>query len=202
LFSRDRKFRKFGTSRSTFALKILCFSALILICIHDYVPERVDRLNGRSFTQNLTAYLFTSSAQEKVDGPVVRAPKKSDQNLISRAPPFFGKHIKPLVPAAFAVVCTHSSFKEGSRQAGGRSLEQLLNLYHNIIKIMLYQPHLWDNGMKKKRPDYLFRNKHKSQRAFIQHANLRTFIERQITIYTIDCKTTGWPGLRTMGAFV
>jgi hypothetical protein len=29
------------------------------------------------------------------------------KNLLSRAPPCFGKHGKPLVPAAFAVVSTH-----------------------------------------------------------------------------------------------
>jgi hypothetical protein len=36
-----------------------------------------------------------------------------DQNVLSRAPPCFGRHVKPLVPVAFAVVSTHSSFKEG-----------------------------------------------------------------------------------------
>jgi hypothetical protein len=44
--------------------------------------------------------------------------RKGDQNLLSRAPPCFGRHVKPLVPVAFAVVSTHSSFKEGGRQAG------------------------------------------------------------------------------------
>jgi hypothetical protein len=29
------------------------------------------------------------------------------------APPYFGRHVKPLIPAAIAVVCTHSSFKKG-----------------------------------------------------------------------------------------
>jgi hypothetical protein len=28
-------------------------------------------------------------------------------NLLSRAPPCFGRHVKPFVPAAFAVVSTH-----------------------------------------------------------------------------------------------
>jgi hypothetical protein len=36
-----------------------------------------------------------------------------DQNVLSRASPCFGRHVKPLVPAAFAVACIHSSFKEG-----------------------------------------------------------------------------------------
>jgi hypothetical protein len=36
-----------------------------------------------------------------------------NQNLLSRAPSCFGKHVKLLVPAALAIVNTHSSFKEG-----------------------------------------------------------------------------------------
>jgi hypothetical protein len=32
-----------------------------------------------------------------------------DQNLLSRAPPCFGRHVKQLVPAAFAIVSIHSS---------------------------------------------------------------------------------------------
>jgi hypothetical protein len=40
--------------------------------------------------------------------------------LLSGAPPCFGRHIKLLVPVAFAIVSTHSSFKEGWRQAAGR----------------------------------------------------------------------------------
>jgi hypothetical protein len=39
--------------------------------------------------------------------------RMGDQNLLSRAPPCFGRHVKPLVPVAFAIVSTHSSFKEG-----------------------------------------------------------------------------------------
>jgi hypothetical protein len=31
------------------------------------------------------------------------------KNLLSRAPPCFGRHVKPLVPAVFAVVSTHQS---------------------------------------------------------------------------------------------
>jgi hypothetical protein len=31
------------------------------------------------------------------------------KNLLSRAPPCFRRHVKPLVPAAFAVVSTHQS---------------------------------------------------------------------------------------------
>jgi hypothetical protein len=37
--------------------------------------------------------------------------KMGDQNLLSRALPCFGRHVKPLV--AFAIVRSHSSFKEG-----------------------------------------------------------------------------------------
>jgi hypothetical protein len=32
--------------------------------------------------------------------------KMGDQNLLFQAPPCFGRHVKPLVPAAFAVVNT------------------------------------------------------------------------------------------------
>jgi hypothetical protein len=39
--------------------------------------------------------------------------RKGDQNLLSRAPPCFGRHVKPLVPVAIAIVSTHSSFKQG-----------------------------------------------------------------------------------------
>jgi hypothetical protein len=34
------------------------------------------------------------------------------ENLLSRAPPCFGKHDKPVVLAVFAVVCTHQSILE------------------------------------------------------------------------------------------
>jgi hypothetical protein len=61
----------------------------------------------------------------------------------------FGRHVKPLVPVAFAVVSTYSSFKKGGRQAGGR----LLNPYYPyMIKNMLYRPHLvWEKDRKKKK---------------------------------------------------
>jgi hypothetical protein len=44
--------------------------------------------------------------------------RMSDQYLLTQAPPYFGRHVKPLVLAAFAVVCTHSSFNKNWRQAG------------------------------------------------------------------------------------
>jgi hypothetical protein len=49
-----------------------------------------------------------------------------ETNLLSRAPPCFGRHVKPLVPAAFAVVSTHSSFKEDVRQAVSRKNNNLI----------------------------------------------------------------------------
>jgi hypothetical protein len=52
------------------------------------------------------------------------------KTLSSRAPPCFGRHVK-LVPAAFAVVSTHSNFKE-YRQVPG---------HNNMMKDM-YRPHL------------------------------------------------------------
>jgi hypothetical protein len=35
--------------------------------------------------------------------------RMGDQNLLSRVPLCFGRHVKPLVPAAFAVVSIHQS---------------------------------------------------------------------------------------------
>jgi hypothetical protein len=64
-----------------------------------------------------------------------------DHNLLSRVPPCFGRHVKLLVPPAFAVVSIHCSFKEGLRQArpvvkiNAESLSQ-----HD--ENMLYRPHL------------------------------------------------------------
>jgi hypothetical protein len=49
----------------------------------------------------------------------------ADQNLLSLAPPCFRRHVKLLVPAVFAVISIHSSFKEGWRQAGGRPVVKI-----------------------------------------------------------------------------
>jgi hypothetical protein len=47
---------------------------------------------------------FSACAEIKQDWSVIRWVTK---NILSRAPPCFGRHVKPLVPAAFAVVSTH-----------------------------------------------------------------------------------------------
>jgi hypothetical protein len=57
-----------------------------------------------------------------------------DQNLLSRAPTCFGRHVKLLVPPAFAVVSIHSSFKEVVKIIA-ESLSQ-------DDENMLYRPHL------------------------------------------------------------
>jgi hypothetical protein len=56
---------------------------------------------------------------EEIDGPAISARAIAEvkqrwsvigwvtKNFISRAPPGFGRHVKPLVPAAFAVVSIH-----------------------------------------------------------------------------------------------
>jgi hypothetical protein len=49
------------------------------------------------------------------------------KNLLYRAPPCFGRHVKPLVPAAFAVVSTHQA-------ALGRKLVKIA-LHLSFIKI-------------------------------------------------------------------
>jgi hypothetical protein len=64
---------------------------------------------------------------EELDGPAVSAVRHAivkvkqrwpiigwvTKPLLSRASPCFRRHVKPLVTDAFAVVSTHSSFKEG-----------------------------------------------------------------------------------------
>jgi hypothetical protein len=54
------------------------------------------------------------------------------RNLLSRAPPCFGRHVKPLVPVAFAIVSTHCSFRRPV-------VKIIAELYHNIMKNMLYR---------------------------------------------------------------
>jgi hypothetical protein len=58
---------------------------------------------------------------EELDGPTASALRRAfakvkqrwsvigwvTKNILSRAPPCYGRHIKPLVPAAFVVVSTH-----------------------------------------------------------------------------------------------
>jgi hypothetical protein len=71
---------------------------------------------------------------EELDGPVVSAlgvrsrklskvfkgHRMGDENFLSRAPPCCGRHVKPLVPAAFTVVSTHFCFNRVDvRQAAG-----------------------------------------------------------------------------------
>jgi hypothetical protein len=55
-----------------------------------------------------------SACDRRSQAPVSMASYRvGDQSLLSRAPPCFGRHVKPLIPDAFAIVSTHSSFKEG-----------------------------------------------------------------------------------------
>jgi hypothetical protein len=76
----------------------------------------------------------------------------SDQNLLSRTPPCFGRHVKPLVPAAFATLApTPISRRVDVRQVAGR--KNNCRIYHNMMKNMLYRPHLvCEKGRKKKKP--------------------------------------------------
>jgi hypothetical protein len=47
-----------------------------------------------------------------------------DQNLLSRVSPCFGRHVKPLVPAAISVVSTHSV--QGRLTAGRRLVVKII----------------------------------------------------------------------------
>jgi hypothetical protein len=49
------------------------------------------------------------------------SPSWVTKSLLSRAPPCFGRHVKPLVPAVFVFVSAHSNFNESWCQAGGQS---------------------------------------------------------------------------------
>jgi hypothetical protein len=49
-----------------------------------------------------------------------------DQNLISRAPPCFERHVKPLFPAVFAVVSTHPFQFQGRLTSGGRPVVKII----------------------------------------------------------------------------
>jgi hypothetical protein len=81
--------------------------------------------------------------------------RMGDQNLLSRALPCFGRHVKPLVPVAFAIVSTHSSFKEGwIRQAAGR--KNCCQIYHKI-KNVVPTPLSVVEGRKKKKIDVEYR---------------------------------------------
>jgi hypothetical protein len=44
--------------------------------------------------------------EEQLDGPAIGW---VTENLLTRASPCFGRHVKPLVPVAFAVVSTHQT---------------------------------------------------------------------------------------------
>jgi hypothetical protein len=93
-------------------------------------PNRKNRLTNQWQTQiNKVFSVYNMYVRiEELDGPAVsafgvRSRKLSnlskgrplgDQNLLSQAP-CFGRNVKSLVPAAFAVVSTHSIPKEGWR---------------------------------------------------------------------------------------
>jgi hypothetical protein len=68
-------------------------------------------------------YITSIIIHEELDGPTVSALRRSiaevkqhwpviewvTKNLFTRAPPCFGRHGKPLVPAAFTVVSSYQS---------------------------------------------------------------------------------------------
>jgi hypothetical protein len=64
----------------------------------------------------------------------------------------FGRHVKPLVPAAFAVVTTHSSFKE-VLTSGRRPVEKIIAeslSQYDEKHVVPTDPTWWDKGRKKK----------------------------------------------------
>jgi hypothetical protein len=73
-----------------------------------------------------------------------------DQNVLSRAPPCFGRRVKLLVPV-FAIVCIHSSTRKVDvRQKAGRKIvAESLSQYDEIHVVL--NPLKWDKGKKKKK---------------------------------------------------
>jgi hypothetical protein len=66
---------------------------------------------------------------EEFDDPAEakqRSDRMGDRNLLSRAPPCFGRHVKTLVPAVFVVGST-TSFKEGWGQAAVKIIAESLS---------------------------------------------------------------------------
>jgi hypothetical protein len=47
------------------------------------------------------------------------------KNLLSRAPPCFGRHVEQLVPVAFAIFITHSKF-QGGLTSGRRPVVKII----------------------------------------------------------------------------
>jgi hypothetical protein len=64
-----------------------------------------------------------------------------DQSSLYRDPPCFGRHVKPLVLAAFAVVSTPTlvSRRIDARQVAGR--KKIAQSLSQQDKDMLYRPH-------------------------------------------------------------
>jgi hypothetical protein len=83
------------------------------------VREKLGSFPERIMTQG-ERYLLHDNTEE-LDGPAVTALERAiaavkqrwsvigwvTKNVLSRAPPCFGRHVKQLDPAAFAVVSTH-----------------------------------------------------------------------------------------------
>jgi hypothetical protein len=79
----------------------------VLVAVHtavgNYYYQIVERKTLEELDGTVSA-LERAVAEVKQRWSVIRWVTK---NLLSRAPPCFGRHVKPLVPAAFAVVSTH-----------------------------------------------------------------------------------------------
>jgi hypothetical protein len=91
------------------------------VCLPQWEMGTMLRINVCKYLSLLSLiYLIIS---EELDDPAVSAFRRAiaevkqcwsvigrvTKNLLSRAPLCFGRHVKPLVPAAFVVVSTHQS---------------------------------------------------------------------------------------------
>jgi hypothetical protein len=117
-------------------------------------PIQIDRrlrliLGCSSSSSSSMAPQSVRSAYDRVSSATFSmvSHKMGGQNLLSRASPCFGRHVKPLIPVAFAVVSTRSNFKEGWPQAGGRSW--IFNT--TWWKLCRTDLTLWEKGREKKK---------------------------------------------------
>jgi hypothetical protein len=129
-------------------------------------PQSIQHINLRQSIRlsqiDMQVVTFTYMNYEKLDSPVVSALRLAiaevkqrwsvlwvTKNLLSRAPPCFGRPVKQLVPAAFAVVSTSGCWPAlGPRGSGPFSLcvinkESLCPSSGDINRLMMMLMMTW-----------------------------------------------------------
>jgi hypothetical protein len=92
----------------------IAVTALRLVCKSLYsFSRKVQRIAARQIPNRSLQGLGNPGGLVAISSNHDRYCELHTRHLLSRAPPCFGRHVKLLVPVAFAIVSTHSSFKEG-----------------------------------------------------------------------------------------